>query len=106
MQLYSDVPREEEPTALPDCEVFELTATEAAAADEDLVMEYSRRHEFRLASMNRKVREAMLDAIVEEEGITGGWFYWSCMPGCLPDSEAMGPYATQQEAVNAARDAH
>ena len=68
---------------------FPLTATEVAAMDEDLVHEYSKRHEFRLASMNSRDRDAMLDAIVEEEGVKGGWFYWYCFPGCMPDSEPM-----------------
>ena len=32
-----------------------------------------------------------------------GWYYWYCSPGCLPDSEAMGPFTTEQEAVDSAR---
>lgn len=28
-----------------------------------------------------------------------GWYYWFCFPGCLPDSEAMGPFETQDEAL-------
>jgi Formamidopyrimidine-DNA glycosylase len=27
------------------------------------------------------------------------WFYWCCSPGCLPDSEASGPYKTYREAL-------
>ena len=49
--------------------------------------------------MNSRVQEAMLDAIVEEEGITGGWFWWTCLPGCLPDSSAMGPFETRALAL-------
>lgn len=33
-----------------------------------------------------------------------GWYYWFCFPGCLPDSEPMGPFATQDEAVKAAQE--
>lgn len=33
-----------------------------------------------------------------------GWFYWFCFPGCLPDSEPMGPYKTEAEALADARD--
>ena len=72
--------------------------------DEDLVYEYSKRHEFRLCHMNGKVREAMLDAIVEEEGIEGGWFWWTCLPGCLPDGPAIGPFKTYAEALADARE--
>lgn len=99
MQAYSNPKRANDPYSLPDVEVFELTAQEAAAQDEDLVYEYSKRHEFRLCHMNSRVQEAMLDAIVEEEGITGGWFWWTCLPGCMPDSCAFGPFATRQEAL-------
>lgn len=39
---------------------------------------------------------------IEEAGT--GWFWWSCMPGCLPDGEACGPFNTSQEAYNDAQD--
>jgi hypothetical protein len=103
-QHYSNPERESNPTALPDIEVFELTAIEAAALDEDAVYEYSKRHEYRLASMNSTVQAMMLGAIVDEQGITGGWFYWYCFPGCLPDSPAMGPYDSRAEALTAAQE--
>ena len=99
MQAYSSPKRASDPYSLPDVEVFQLTAAEAASQDEDLVYEYMKRPEFRLASMNSHTREAMLDAIVKEEGITGGWFWWTCLPGCLPDSCAFGPFATRSEAL-------
>ena len=104
MQAYSDPSRESDPHALPDLEVFELTRYEVAATDEELIYEYSKRHEFRLFSMNPRAMEAMLDAIVEEEGISGGWFYHYCFPGCLPDSGPMGPYPSRAEALKAAQE--
>lgn len=103
-QAYSNPDREDDPHALPDLEIFQLTAVECAAQDEDLVWEYMKRREFRLAAMNSRDRDAMLEAIVEEQGISGGWFYWYCFPGCLPDSEAIGPFASYQEAKAAAQD--
>lgn len=33
-----------------------------------------------------------------------GWYYWFCQPGCLPNTEAMGPFKTEQEALDTARD--
>ena len=24
-----------------------------------------------------------------------GWWWWSCWPGCLPDSDAFGPFETE-----------
>lgn len=28
-----------------------------------------------------------------------GYYYWFCFPGCCPDSEAVGPYRTEEEAL-------
>ena len=102
-QAYSDATREGRPHALPDIEVFEMNAHEAAEQDEDLVYKYMKRHEFRLAAMNGRVREAMFDAIVEENDIRGGWFWWACFPGCLPDGPATGPFDSYDEALADAR---
>jgi hypothetical protein len=104
MQAYSDPKRENEPYALPDIEVFELTAHEAAEQDEDLIWEYLER--FPLANMNSRDRDAMFDAMIEEQGITGGWFWWSCFPGCLPDGPAIGPFESRAEALKDAQDSN
>lgn len=46
----------------------------------------------------------------EAKRITGsaqagaGWYYWYCLPGCLPDSDAIGPFDTEAEALEDARD--
>lgn len=104
MQAYSDPEREDDEYALPDLEIFQLTAREVAMQDEDMIYEYMKRREFRLASMNSCVYEAMIDAMIKEEGIKGGWFYWYCFPDCLPDSEALGPYNSRKEALKAAQD--
>ena len=103
-QHYSNPDRASDPYALPDLEIFQLTAEEVAERDEDLIYEYMKRHEFHLAGMNSRDRQRMLDAIIAEEGITGGWFYWYCFPGCMPDSSAIGPYPTHAAALEAARE--
>jgi hypothetical protein len=28
-----------------------------------------------------------------------GWYWWACFPGCLPDSDPVGPFATEAEAI-------
>lgn len=28
-----------------------------------------------------------------------GWYWWSCQPGCLPDGDPSGPFATEAEAL-------
>jgi hypothetical protein len=102
MYTYSDQTREDETYALPNVEVFYLTAEEAVELDEDLM--YEARKEFPLAGMNSRDRDKAIAWAVEESGATGGWYYWYCFPGCLPDSEPFGPYATEAEAVAAAQD--
>ena len=103
-QHYSNPDREDDDFALPDIEVFQLTAREVAEMDEEMVLDYLSRHEFRLANFNSRDRERMFDAMIEEEGIQGGWFWWSCFPGCLPDSSPMGPFASHADALKDAQD--
>lgn len=33
-----------------------------------------------------------------------GWYWWSCLPGCLPDGEPNGPFDSEEEAVNDAQE--
>jgi hypothetical protein len=101
-QAYSSPDRERDPHALPDIEVFQLTAEEFAGNDEDLMWEAGKR--FPLMHMSSRAREKALAWAVESSGATGGWFWWSCFPGCLPDGPAIGPFKTKQEALEDARD--
>jgi hypothetical protein len=103
-RAYSDPSRASDKWALPDIETFQLTAREVAERDEDMIHEYMKRHEFRLAAMNSRTRDAMFDAMIEEESISGGWFYWYCFPGCMPDSEPYGPFETEAAAIAAAQE--
>lgn len=36
--------------------------------------------------------------------LDGGWYFWTCLPGCLPGSDPYGPYETRREAVEDAYD--
>jgi hypothetical protein len=99
---YSNPDRETDTCALPDIEVFQLTADEALGLlDDDTIYEYLRR--FPLASMSRAQHTRMLDTMTAELGILGGFFWMSCFPGCLPDGDPVGPFATYQEALHDAR---
>lgn len=33
-----------------------------------------------------------------------GFYWWSCLPGCLPDSDPSGPFETEAEALADARE--
>lgn len=71
-QAYSNPAREADKFALPDIEVFYADAGDFGG-------------EF--------------DPAGGEEVNEAGWYWWSCFPGCLPDSEPMGPFATEAEAL-------
>jgi len=104
-QEYSDPSRAADEHALPDIEVFQLTAEEACnQLHEDTLWEY--RKQFPLAGMSSREHQKMLDAIIEGEGVTGGWFYWYCFPGCLPDSDAYGPFDSYAEALKDAQESY
>lgn len=34
-----------------------------------------------------------------EEELRDGWYWWSCFPGCVPDSDPYGPFDTEAEAI-------
>ena len=71
-QHYSDPSRAEETYALPDVETF-----------------------------YRTVEENKADGWVDDDGepYEAGWYWWSCFPGCMPDSDPFGPFDTEEEAV-------
>lgn len=33
-----------------------------------------------------------------------GWYYWYCFPGCLPDSDPIGPFDSEADALADARE--
>lgn len=90
MQAYSDESRETEPTALPDVEVFHH--------------EHAKRE---LCALNAGHKAELYgECVTDDDGdcMGSGWYYWFCFPGCLPDSDPVGPFATQDEALADARD--
>jgi hypothetical protein len=102
--IYSNPARENDPYALPDIWITQLTAREVAEQQEDAIRDYARRPKYRLAFMNARVMNALLDAMIEEEGITGGWGWYHCLPGCMPDSDWHGPFDSYDDAVTDARE--
>lgn len=89
MQAYSDPTREGDPHALPDIEVFYVredcgkvcSKTHVGADPEPPPGWYS---------------YGPVDCKVLTEP---GWYWWACFPGCLPDSDPIGPFATEEEAL-------
>jgi hypothetical protein len=33
-----------------------------------------------------------------------GWYYWWCLPGCMPDSDPFGPFDSAEDAIADCRD--
>lgn len=42
----------------------------------------------------------------EGQQLPAGWYYWFCFPGCMPGSAPFGPYASEEAALEAAREEH
>lgn len=76
-QHYSDIERAANMYALPDLETFYRTREENRA-------------------------DAWRDGC--DDVMESGWFYWYCFPGCLPDSEPIGPFDTEDSALDDARE--
>jgi hypothetical protein len=74
-QAYSDPSRAADPHALPDIEVFyhlhDTAVHPAEPTDDDC----------------------------GEHDLPTGWYWWSCSPGCLPDGDPNGPFASEAEAL-------
>jgi hypothetical protein len=90
-QAYSDPNRESDPYALPDLEVFHNAFQQCTMC----------------GALNLRTLGDW-DTCPEcgdDTFETGkSWFWWSCLPGCLPDSEPFGPFATEAEALADARE--
>jgi hypothetical protein len=40
------------------------------------------------------------DDVGSAADVLDGWYWWTCSPGCLPDSDAIGPFRSEDEALN------
>jgi len=80
--VHSDKLLESQPHALPNVEVFYLTATAAHNMNRDADADYE---------------------CGERARYTEGWYYAFGFPGCLWDGEPEGPFETKAEAIADAR---
>lgn len=78
--IYFDRSREADPHALPDCEIFHVSESQATA--------------------NSAVSDNDDNCYCTEPG----WYWWPCFPGCLPDGDPVGPFATHEIARDDAQD--
>jgi hypothetical protein len=42
------------------------------------------------------------DCWADEDGnvMPAGWYWWTCQPGCMPDSDPNGPFDSETAAVD------
>lgn len=96
MQAYSDPRREDEPTALPDIEVFYQDGSDIFEGGYEGRCDSCGRHGMLADGFGS---EQPLCLACAKESYGPGWYWWSCFPGCLPDSEPNGPFETDAEAL-------
>ena len=94
-QHYSDPTRENEPTSLPDLETFYVSLDDVL----DATFETWQGERLRESIVDSARRYSVRDCATDLEG----WYYWTCFPGCLPDSDPIGPFDSEQEAIDDAR---
>ena len=97
MAYYSDPKRASDPYALPDVEVFEVHAGWPWDECPLCTLAY--------LILPRPPRRASLGSSGDQPDHAThkaehlGWYWQSCFPGCLPDSDPIGPFATEAEAL-------
>lgn len=91
-QHYSDPKREALDTSLPDIEAWEIGPKDRA---------YCPRCQDGPMAETREEMELLRSQHVSTHV---GWYWWSCFPGCLPDSDACGPFPTEAGALEDARE--
>ena len=92
-QHYSDPKRESDPHALPDLEVFHLTASDFARAE----------HGSWLAEATYRLKPSPFSNLTDCTPLAG-WYWWACFPGHLPEGDPHGPFASEAEALADARE--
>ena len=94
MQAYSDPARESDPHALPDLEIFFVHKGPRRSHDRIYQMEFC-------DHCNTDIGQSGTPC---EDCPDHGWYYWYCFPGCMPDSDPVGPFATEADALADARE--
>ena len=99
-QAYSDPKRESETYALPDIEVWQdrVSIVHCRCGEYETAFDSAHADTTAYCPSCEKEAESVEDTDRE------AWFYWFCFPGCMPDGELNGPFATESEALADARD--
>lgn len=102
MQAYSNPKREKDPYSLPDVEVFHVSADEFISSEEDSVF-----HDMYMQALEDTPDLSEEGKPYDRENQAAqdlaGFYYWACFPGCLPDSDPIGPFETKEQALQDAQ---
>lgn len=93
MQTYSDPARESNPHALPDVEVFHVSADEFLQAEAGT---WQAGALVNAADDGTPYNQQRTETAAES---LAGWYWWTCLSGCLPDGDPSGPFETETLAL-------
>lgn len=98
-QAYSDPKRASMPHALPDVEVWcdRVSVVSCRCGDYDVPLDSAHATGEVYCPSCERPAESVEDTDRE------AWWWWSCFPGCMPDSDPFGPFETEQEALEDAQ---
>lgn len=91
------------PHKLPDLHVVELTSEEIVELGHDEDMIYAMRKRFPMMGMNGRDRAKAIDWAIDTYCIAPAFYFYFGAPGCLPDSDAIGPFESEKLALEYAR---
>lgn len=91
-----EIEDEEEEEGMENLEIFHKDADDFSVDDEETWMGERLRE-----NLGDDPDEAEIKAEAEK---LAGYYFWWCFPGCMPDSDAFGPYPTSEAAMQAARE--
>ena len=97
-QHYSNPQRASDAYSLPDVETFTARYGDCPYCSSTVIEDGSGQFHCEMCEGVRRV-----SGVVPAE-INTGWFYWFCFPGCMPEGDPSGPYASEAEAVEAFTD--
>ena len=92
---YSDPSRADDPWSLPDVEIMQLSRDDFLNAHPDSWMAEFLREAINDSWADESTESAKRDASKD----LAGWYWWTCLPGCMPDSDPIGPFKTEAEAL-------
>ena len=96
-QHYSSDAREAQPHSLPNIETFTAQYGDCPHCTSVVIADSG--GEFHCYHCQKGHNSGAVPA-----EILIGWFYWYCLPGCMPDSDPYGPFATEADALFEARE--